>query len=133
MLLWPTRTVNPGGAHRVRLIHHHAGDVGGARFVAPWSEGTMMKPWGRVSERQCAEGRSMNVDGVRWMVSFWHSEGGREDDPDPPSLDNQTSQLQKCPFPQLTGPTVPPATLVLLASDHPSRLQLRNSKKERAS
>ena len=29
----------------------------------------------------------MNVDGVRWMVSFWHSEGGNRDEPDFPKLD----------------------------------------------
>ena len=26
----------------------------------------------------------MNVDGVRWMMSFWHSEGGNRDEPDFP-------------------------------------------------
>ena len=41
----------------------------------------------------------MNVDGVRWMVSFWHSEGGNRDEPDFPKVefwqpDRETSMAE---------------------------------------
>ena len=41
----------------------------------------------------------MNVDGVRWMVSFWHSEGGSKNDPDFPQVefwhpDRETSMAE---------------------------------------
>ena len=41
----------------------------------------------------------MNVDGVRWMVSFWHSEGGSKNEPDFPQVefwqpDRETSMAE---------------------------------------
>ena len=41
----------------------------------------------------------MNVDGVRWMVSFWHPEGGRRDEPNFPDVefwhaDRETSMVE---------------------------------------
>ena len=29
----------------------------------------------------------MNIDGVRWMVSFWHADGGWRNEPDFPQVD----------------------------------------------
>ena len=29
----------------------------------------------------------MNIDGVRWMVSFWHADGGWKNEPDFPKVD----------------------------------------------
>ena len=41
----------------------------------------------------------MNVDGVRWMVTFWHAEGGIRDEPDFPLVefwypDRETSMVE---------------------------------------
>ena len=41
----------------------------------------------------------MNVEGVRWMVSFWHSEGGSKNEPDFPQVefwhaDRETSMVE---------------------------------------
>ncbi len=29
----------------------------------------------------------MNIDGVRWMVTFWHADGGWKNEPDFPKVD----------------------------------------------
>ena len=50
----------------------------------------------------------MNIDGVRWMVSFWHADGSWKNEPDFPRVDfwhpdRETSRAEAAPGPDRTG------------------------------